>query len=88
VQFYRRTWVQSIPLRCTSPATVTPELILTAERTRKDVREIEVEFRRRERGYAHFGRLGDILWTVRDLLTLRVHTWLHGWAGGGERFGE
>jgi hypothetical protein len=58
---------------------VTPELILTAEHTGRVVREVEVEFRRRERGQAHFGKPRDILWTLRDLLALRAHTWLRGW---------
>lgn len=79
VQFYRRAWVQSISARSTSPAAVTPELILTAEHTGRQVREVEVEFRRRLRGRAHFGRPRDILWTLRDLGAMRLRTWLRGW---------
>ena len=33
----------------------------------------------RERGSGHFGRPKDIAWTLRDLLCLRVTTWLRGW---------
>ena len=79
VQFYRRAWVQSVPVRSTSPAFVTPELILRAERTTGRVKEVPVAFRRREQGRAHFGRPKDILWTLRDMLGLRVWTWLRGW---------
>ena len=79
VQFYRRAWVATVPLRSTSPAFVTPELILRAERTGRRVVEVPVEFRRRERGRAHFGRPKDILWTLRDMFALRIATWLRGW---------
>ena len=80
VQFYRRAWVQTVPLRSTSPAFVTPELILRAERTGRRVVEVPVEFRRRERGRAHFGRPKDILWTLRDMIALRIATWFKGWS--------
>jgi glycosyltransferase involved in cell wall biosynthesis len=79
VQFYRRDWVQGLSLRATSPAFVTPELILRAERTGRRVREVAAVFQRRERGRAHFGRPKDILWTLRDMLGLRLVTWLRGW---------
>ena len=51
---------------------------LTAE-TGGRVVEVPVEFRRREAGVAHFGRPRDILWTLSDMLRLRVRVWLHGW---------
>ena len=79
VQFYRRDYVRSVRIRSTSPATVTPELILRAERGGRRVCRVEAEFRRRERGSGHFGRPKDIAWTLRDLLWLRVTTWLRGW---------
>ncbi len=79
VQFYRRSWVQSIEIASTSPAFVTPELILRAERSGRVVREVTAEFRPRETGSAHFGKLHDILWTLGDMLRLRAHTWLRGW---------
>jgi glycosyltransferase involved in cell wall biosynthesis len=78
-QFYRREFAQGVRLRSTSPAFVTPELILRAERNGLRVREIEVEFRRRRAGRAHFGRPKDILWTLRDMLALRIATWHRGW---------
>jgi len=80
VQFYRRSWASSVPLRSTSPAFVTPELILRAERNGLRVREISAEFRRREAGTPHFGRWKDIRWTLGDMIRLRVATWLEGWA--------
>ena len=80
VQFYRRSWVRSVALRSTSPAFVTPELILRAERTGLRVREIPAEFRRREAGRDHFGRWKDIRWTLADMVRLRVTTWLQGWS--------
>lgn len=80
VQFYRRSFAQAQPLRSTSPAFVTPELILRAERGGRQVRSVDIEFRRREQGKAHFGRPKDILWTLRDMLGLRIHTWLRGWS--------
>jgi glycosyltransferase involved in cell wall biosynthesis len=79
VQFYRRAWVQQVRLRSTSPAFVTPELILRAERTGRCVRQVPAAFLRRERGRAHFGRPKDILWTLRDMLRLRALTWWRGW---------
>jgi glycosyltransferase involved in cell wall biosynthesis len=79
VQFYRRAWVQSVQITSTSPAFVTPELILRAERTGRVVREVSAEFRRREAGKAHFGKLDDILWTLGDMLRLRLRTWRAGW---------
>lgn len=78
-QFYRRAWVQQVEIASTSPAFVTPELILRAERSGRRVREVEAEFRRREAGQAHFGRPRDILWTLSDMLRLRLSTWLRGW---------
>ena len=78
-QFYRRSFLESVPLVSTSPAFVTPELILRAERLGRRVRQVTVEFRRREAGSAHFGRPKDIVWTLRDMLRLRVATWLRGW---------
>ena len=79
VQFYRRSFAQSIELSSTSPAFVTPELILRAERMGRRVREVCVEFRRREAGRGHFGRPKDIVWTLRDMLRLRLRTWWRGW---------
>jgi glycosyltransferase involved in cell wall biosynthesis len=79
VQFYRRSYAQSVPLRSTSPAFVTPELIMRAERSGRRVVEVDTEFGRREAGTAHFGRPKDIAWTLTDMLKLRVRTWLHGW---------
>ena len=52
---------------------------LRAERTGYRVREVPAEFRRREAGSAHFGKLDDILWTLRDMLGLRLRTWRRGW---------
>jgi glycosyltransferase involved in cell wall biosynthesis len=79
VQFYRRSFVQGLDLRSTSPAFVTPELILRAERTGARVREVQAEFRRREAGQPHFGRPKDIAWTLGDMLRLRLHAWRRGW---------
>lgn len=78
-QFYRRSLLERLPLTSTSPAFVTPELILRAERCGSRVVEVEAEFRRRTTGKAHFGRPKDIAWTLRDMLRLRVSTWLRGW---------
>ena len=44
------------------------------------MREVRAVFRKRETGRAHFGRPKDILWTLWDMLRLRLHTWLRGWA--------
>jgi dolichol-phosphate mannosyltransferase len=78
-QFYRRSSVMRVPPISTSPAFVTPELIMKLERGGYRVREIEVEFRHRQAGQAHFGRPKDIIWTLRDMFQLRVRTWLRGW---------
>ena len=78
-QFYRRSFLEGVELVSSSPAFVTPELILRAERAGLRVREVDVEFRRREAGRAHFGKPKDILWTLRDMLRLRLRTWLRGW---------
>ena len=71
--------MQALPLISTSPAFVTPELILRAERTGARVREVDAEFRRREAGRGHFGKPRDILWTLLDMFRLRLRTWLRGW---------
>ena len=78
-QFYRRDWVASLRPLATSPAFLTPELILRAEHGGKRVCEVEVPFRRREAGRPHFGRISDILWTLKDMLRLRLSTWIRGW---------
>jgi hypothetical protein len=52
---------------------------MRAARTGRVVREVVVQFRRREAGKPHFGKLDDIVWTLRDMLRFRVHTWLRGW---------
>lgn len=82
VQFYRRSAIAGLPLTSNSPAFVTPELILRAERAGLRVREVPVEFRHRQAGQAHFGRLHDILWTLKDMLKMRLRTWRHGWQAG------
>lgn len=79
VQFYRKSFVDGLRLRSTSPAFVTPEIIMRAERVGARVREVEADFQRRQAGQAHFGRPRDILWTLRDMSLLRLHTWLRGW---------
>lgn len=78
-QCYRRSFAQSVRLVSTSPAFVTPELILRAERSGRRVREVRVEFRKRESGSGHFGKPKDILWTLRDMLRLRLRTLWQGW---------
>ena len=70
VQFYRRSFVQGLPVLSTSPAFVTPELILRAEHGKQRVESVRAEFRSREQGKAHFGRPKDILWTLRDMFAL------------------
>jgi len=79
VQFYRREVIQPMRTISSSPAFVTPELILRCERTGKRVREVEVEFCRRVAGKAHFGRPRDILWTLQDMLRFRLLIWRNGW---------
>ena len=79
VQFYRRSWVQSVNLMSTSPAFVTPELILRAERSGRRVREVGAVFQRREAGKGHFGKPKDVVWTLQDMLRLRLRVWLRGW---------
>lgn len=79
VQLYRRSQVQPTKVVSTSPAFVTPELILRAERRGLRVREVVAKFQRREAGQSHFGRLSDILWTLRDMVRFRVRTWRYGW---------
>jgi glycosyltransferase involved in cell wall biosynthesis len=78
-QFYRRSVVQKLNPVSTSPAFVTPELIFRAEHAGYRVHEVEMPFRRREAGQAHFGRPKDIIWTLRDMAYLRIDTWLRGW---------
>ncbi len=78
-QFYRRKQVRELPIRSTSPAFTTPELILRSEHQGRRVVELQAVFSRRESGRAHFGRPKDILWTLRDMLHLRVRTALWGW---------
>jgi glycosyltransferase involved in cell wall biosynthesis len=78
-QFYRRTIFERISPLSTSPAFITPELILRAERSGLRVLETEAEFRRRSAGKANFGKPKDILWTLRDMLRLRFLTWFRGW---------
>lgn len=78
-QFYRGSVLAQLPLVSTSPAFVTPELILRAEHAGFRVVELETTFQRRMAGKAHFGRPKDILWTLRDMLRLRFSTWLRGW---------
>jgi glycosyltransferase involved in cell wall biosynthesis len=79
VQFYRRSFAQSVTVESTSPAFVTPELILRAEHGGARVREVVAQFRRRPHGRGHFGRLDDIAWTLGDMLRLRWRTWRRGW---------
>jgi glycosyltransferase involved in cell wall biosynthesis len=78
-QFYRRSVATSFRLIANSPVVVTPELILRSEKCGYRVLEIVIPFRRREAGKTHFGRPKDILWTLRDLIRLRVVTWIKGW---------
>ena len=78
-QFYRRSVVMRNPPISTSPAFVTPELILRLQHGGYRVREVEVEFRHRQAGSAHFGRPKDILWTLSDMFRLRLRTWRRGW---------
>jgi glycosyltransferase involved in cell wall biosynthesis len=78
-QFYRSSVLAALPLVSTSPAFVTPELIIRAERAGYRVVEVEAEFRRREVGQAHFGRPKDISWTLYDMLKLRLSTIVRGW---------
>jgi len=78
-QFYRREWLASLQPLATSPAFLTPELILRAEHGGKRVCEVEVPFRKRLAGRPHFGRIPDILWTLKDMLRLRLSTWIRGW---------
>ncbi len=80
VQFYRRASMQSCSPYSSAPASVAPELILRAERNGHAIKEVEAVFRARTTGRAHFGRPKDILWTLRDMIRLRVLTWLHGWS--------
>ena len=79
VQFYRRSCLDSLTVLSSRSAFVTPELILRAQHLGLRIREVEVEFQARTRGAGHFGKLDDILWTLKDMLRLRWTTWIAGW---------
>ena len=66
-------------LHCGFCIRVSSELILRAEKTGARVREVSAEFRRRESGTAHFGRVNDIAWTLADMIRLRFVAWFRGW---------
>jgi hypothetical protein len=78
VQAYRRKVLEQLPVRATSPAFVTPELIIRARRAAYRIVEIEADFHRRQFGSGSFGKPRDILWTFSDMLSF----WLE---GGGRK---
>jgi len=78
VQAYRRSVVQALPVKAKSPAFVTPELLIRAQKAAYRIVEIGADFHRRHAGSSSFGRPRDILWTLSDMLSF----WLE---GGGRR---
>ena len=78
VQAYRREVIHALPVKAKSPAFVTPELLIRAQKAGYRMVEIEAEFHRRRAGTSSFGRPRDILWTFADMLSF----WLE---GGGRR---
>ena len=74
VQAYRREVVQGLDVKAKSPAFVTPELLIRAQRRRLQIVEMAADFHRRRAGSSSFGRPRDILWTFSDMLSF----WLEG----------
>lgn len=55
-----------------SPAFVTPEILLRAERLGYRIAEFPAVFHRRRAGKASYGRPHDILWTFYDMVRFRL----------------
>lgn len=75
VQMYKRDVLQKVLVRGKSPAFVTPELLIRAQKAGFNIAQVEAVFHRRERGNANYGKPRDILWTLADMLSYRFESW-------------
>lgn len=72
VQLYRRGVLKQITVKARSPAFVTAELLLRAERANFRIRQVEVPFWKREAGVSKFGHWYPIAWTLIDMMRYRL----------------
>jgi len=74
IQVYKREVLQSV-VRAKSPAFVTPEILIRAHDRGYKIAEVEAVFHRRNKGKANYGKARDILWTLADMVSLRLEKW-------------
>ena len=75
VQLYRRSVVQGQAAVSHATSFITPEKIIRAQKSGYRVVEVEVEYRRRERGAPSSATVANILRAFADMLRLRVDLW-------------
>ena len=51
-------------------------MILRAKYLNYNVKSIEVIYNKREKGYAHFGKIKDILLTIFDIIKFRIYSFI------------
>jgi len=72
VQIYKRSCLQRLSIKAQSPAFVTPEAIIRAKYAKLAVTSVTKQFGRRHAGKAKYGKFRDIIWTLADMLSLRI----------------
>ncbi|MBF0383810.1 MAG: glycosyltransferase family 2 protein [Magnetococcales bacterium] len=71
IQIYRREVLTKISVRSTSPAFVTPEMVMEAKRLGFKIGETKSSFHRRQKGASSFGGIRGITWTLADMISYR-----------------
>ena len=73
---FKKEILKDIFPRSKSTGFVQPEMILRAKYLNYNVKSIEVIYNKREKGYAHFGKIKDILLTIFDILKFRIYSFI------------
>ena len=73
---FKKEILKDIFPRSKSTGFVQPEMILRAKYLNYNVKSIEVIYNKREKGYAHFGKIKDILLTIFDIIKFRIYSFI------------
>jgi glycosyltransferase involved in cell wall biosynthesis len=74
-QIYKKNILQKITPLAKSPAFTTPEMIIRSRYLKVNVKTINVDYNSRTSGKGAFGKPHDILWSLYDMIRLRLKLW-------------
>lgn len=68
----RKQILSDILPKAKSPGFFMPEMILRAKDKKLNIKNIQINYQPRHKGKSHFGKMKDIIWSLRDMILFRL----------------